>query len=762
MVLLLLLGQLESFRTFPIVPELPAPDLIIKRPLMPSQHARIMREEVEKSEEEEEEERGGEEEHRHAQLIVREEDQDEIDEECSEEEGDFADDVEKLLFESSRQGSLAASHVVIESRVQELAGQRGEEEAISDFQPHRRSSSLLQHQPRNEQLNRILAESDPELLDVMESEGTLTDRQRRWLNSKHFGLAASVAASLKQPTKGTALFPTYSPFSSSSLPRFKPIWVPLSTMVASMASCESPQAPPRGRGRELSQLKHCVAKIEQCERRAVRAMQEGRYEEAIDAVEDNVKTRTRYQVDESSDLLFLLHAIVFLCNAFALEAMSRGKTEAAESLLGRAEELTKKKVLQQCAVTETVRRGLRSATFHSLALLLRCQGRMQQGFKMLQRALKVVRQKQGMEVMEAATLLNMSLFLCHLSRPLDASTFTRVALSLLADHEPEAHKAWADVALGGSGSSGRSARVTALLAMAAVGHHNLAALQWGREEEEAKKNLRQAESIARTFLGSDSIISSMISSASCGQSPRSRGYLHWGQAPTVLRRRRRLRRTGKRMGRREGDEEEVEEALVPALLQFDREVLVDGLNMPERFSRGGRREEQDGKGLPRHEDSRLLQREDRQQFDKHENAVEVMGEERRSEERAEQKQGEDDMQGREGVREAKPTTLLRSHPRLFRSSFARRGSILRSSSLASYEQVAPLKDGSLLRDFKGLVNLFPPLVEQERARNAHKSLRELEGLDEEARRTSGLEEDFGKYKYKAERVVSASTWSCLC
>jgi len=163
--------------------------------------------------------------------------------------------------------------------------------------------------------------------------------------------------------------------------------------------------------------------------------------------------------------------------------------------------------------------------------LFRQMGSHSQAFRALQRALKIARQKQGLEVMEAATLINMGAVLMSQGQLLDAITIIGAALSMLSKHEVEAALAWqcevsihnsATTGEGGGveigGRAGRSARINAIGAMVAMAHHNLGAMhEAARRLEVAKVNYDKAHELAHQYLGPSSHIASIIAAALSAQ-----------------------------------------------------------------------------------------------------------------------------------------------------------------------------------------------------------------------------------------------------
>ena len=124
----------------------------------------------------------------------------------------------------------------------------------------------------------------------------------------------------------------------------------------------------------------------------------------------------------------MLQATAFLCGAYATESIQRRAWDEAAALLDKAQELTRKGVLRKCRETDLVRCGLRAATFHVHALLHRQMGCHGQAVRMLQRALKVTRQKQGLEVTEAATLINLGSVSPRLALPVCACIYARTCV----------------------------------------------------------------------------------------------------------------------------------------------------------------------------------------------------------------------------------------------------------------------------------------------------------------------------------------------
>ncbi|KAJ1481532.1 hypothetical protein T484DRAFT_1899260, partial [Baffinella frigidus] len=348
----------------------------------------------------------------------------------------------------------------------------------------------------------------------------------------------------------------------------KGMWVPLSVMVAALPAAISAQVPVGERKRSDNFKVKCDTKVAKAERLASKAAAEGHYLQAIDAVEDNVRARARYGTDESSDLISLLEAVVFLCNAFAIECLQRNQLDQADLLLDRAEELTKKSVLKKCRVTEMARAGLRAATFNTAAMMHRKCSSSRQALRAVKSALKVTRRAPGLDVVEAATLLNLSTLLIAEGKAADAITVASSSLQILSNHQPEAERAWeADVALevaagqGGKGAgaragrSGRTARITALLSMVAMGHYNSGVAlgkSAGGLSGKAMDHFARAVEVSERYLGRSSAISircreahaaalSLFSGSpsahkganSFDHSPMGSGYVHWGHAPTA-------------------------------------------------------------------------------------------------------------------------------------------------------------------------------------------------------------------------------------
>jgi len=253
--------------------------------------------------------------------------------------------------------------------------------------------------------------------------------------------------------------------------------------------------------------------------------------DAIDAVENNIRHRARGGLESPSQLLCMLQAAAFLCGAYAVECIHRKHMLQAEALLDHAEGLTRKGVLKKCSETDLVRCGLRAAMFNVNALLHRQMGNHSQSFRMLQRALKIARQKQGLEVMEAATLINMCSVLMAQGQLPDAITIAGASLSLLSKHELEAEMAWEYEAsmhqhieagdarsTHAGGRAGRSARISAIWAMVAISHHNLGTMhETARRSDTAKLNYERAQQITHQYLGPSSHIASIISAALLAQ-----------------------------------------------------------------------------------------------------------------------------------------------------------------------------------------------------------------------------------------------------
>ena len=416
-------------------------------------------------------------------------------------------------------------------------------------------------------------EFDLEAALALQPDAVFTARQQRWMNIAADSAAAQVDPSRSRSPHGSP--PWHAPGRRREDERGRtPIWVPFSVIVAALPACDSPQVP--GAKANLDEFKRAqmLAKVSDCERQAAKAVAQGRFVHAIEAVENNIRLRARGGLDSPAQLICMLQATAFLCGAYATESIQRRSWDEAAALLDKAQELTRKGVLRKCRETDLVRCGLRAATFHVHALLHRQMGCHGQAVRMLQRALKVTRQKQGLEVTEAATLINLGsvsprpalpvcaciyarnvcmrggvhvaflhayvcgrVYLCVLAQVLlaqgqltDAMTIAGAALSLLSNHEVEAAKAWACEAtlqgksaarVGGAGAgagaggrAGRSARMNALWAMVAVSRHNLGTMhETACRMEAARSNYQHALEVAVQYLGADSRIAAIVSAA---------------------------------------------------------------------------------------------------------------------------------------------------------------------------------------------------------------------------------------------------------
>ena len=58
----------------------------------------------------------------------------------------------------------------------------------------------------------------------------------------------------------------------------------------------------------------------------------------------------------------MLQSVAYLCTAYAVECIARKDFVQAKALLDRGTQLTHKRLLKKCKVTELVRVGLRVAT----------------------------------------------------------------------------------------------------------------------------------------------------------------------------------------------------------------------------------------------------------------------------------------------------------------------------------------------------------------------------------------------------------------
>ena len=377
------------------------------------------------------------------------------------------------------------------------------------------------------EVQRITADDGFDLEKAMElqEDGLFTDRQRRWMKIPD-----------GEPAPRSPLARPSSALPSHKAPGKKKkwrsaIWVPFSVIVAALPACDSPQVPMRKALLDDAKRKHVGQKVAECERLAAKAVAQGRFMDAIQAVETNIRHRARGGVESPSELLCMLQATAFLCGAYAVECIHRKLLEEAELLLEHAEGLTRKSVLKKCRETDLVRCGLRAATFSVNALRHRQAGNHAQSFRMLQRALKIARQKQGLEMIEAATLINMGSVLMSQGQLSDAITIAGASLSLLSKHEVEAAMAWEceasthhhlssadDLQAQAGGRAGRSARMNAVWAMVAMAHHNLGAMhEAARRPDVATLNYQRAQELAQQYLGPASHIASIITAALCAQ-----------------------------------------------------------------------------------------------------------------------------------------------------------------------------------------------------------------------------------------------------
>lgn len=261
------------------------------------------------------------------------------------------------------------------------------------------------------------------------------------------------------------------------------MWVPLSVMVAALPACESPSIGGAGGGGHDGGKRELMARrVKECERRAYALSSRGMFVAAVEAVEENLVLRTRMGTDSPQELVCMLQSVAYLCNAYAVECVSRLDHKQARVLVDKAVGLTRKKLLKKCKVTELVRVGLRAATFNTAAFV---HSSLERGsapsfrylqralltattdvtsdhscvFRYLQRALLAVRRhRSGLEVVEAATLVNMSALLIAQGNVDDAVTVTGAAADLVATLAPETKAAWdREFASPSEGCSGRSA-----------------------------------------------------------------------------------------------------------------------------------------------------------------------------------------------------------------------------------------------------------------------------------------------------------------
>ena len=386
------------------------------------------------------------------------------------------------------------------------------------------------------EVQRITADDGFDLEEalVLQEGGLFTDRQRRWMK-----IPDGDPGPCSPCARPASALPSKQRKGKKNKWR-SPFWVPFSVIVAALPACDSPQVPMARAQQDDSKRKHMEAKVAECERAAAKAVAQGRFMGAIEAVENNIRHRARGGLESPSQLLCMLQATAFLCGAYAVECIHRKQVDEAELLLEHAESLTRKGVLKKCRETDLVRCGLRAATFNVNALLHRQMGEHSKSFRMLQRALKIARQKQGLEVMEAATLTNMGSVLMSQGQLPDAITIVGASLSLLSKHELEAARAWeSEVSLHqyissgdvpsteAGGRAGRSARINAIWAMVAMSHHNRGAMhEAAKRSDVACHNYERALEIAHQYLGPSSHTATVISAALSAQqpgSPRSRG-----------------------------------------------------------------------------------------------------------------------------------------------------------------------------------------------------------------------------------------------
>ncbi len=238
-------------------------------------------------------------------------------------------------------------------------------------------------------VQRITADDGFDLEKALElqEDGLFTDRQRRWMKIPD---GEPVPRSPQGPCSAV-------PPSRTKGKRKKwrsPIWVPFSVIVAALPACDSPQVPVRKAHQDDAKRKHVEQKVAECERLAAKAVAQGRFMDAIQAVETNIRHRARGGIESPSQLLCMLQATAFLCGAYAVECIHRKQLDEAQQLLEHAEGLTRKSVLKKCRETDLVRCGLRAATFSVDALRHRQAGNHALSFRCLQRALKIARQKQ--------------------------------------------------------------------------------------------------------------------------------------------------------------------------------------------------------------------------------------------------------------------------------------------------------------------------------------------------------------------------------
>ena len=259
------------------------------------------------------------------------------------------------------------------------------------------------------------------------------------------------------------------------------MWVPLSVMVAALPACESPTmaggACGKGKGKDSAKRELMSKRIAECERRASAMSSKGCFVNAIEAVEENILLRARMGGESGQQLVCMLQSVAYLCNAYAVESISRGDSRQAKELIDKAIGLTRKRLLKKCKVTELVRVGLRAATFNTAAFMhwsiekgSNGAGNYTCAFRFLQRSLRAVRKhRSGLEVVEAATLTNMAALLIMRGSVGDAVTVTSASIDLLKTLCPETQAAWdREFTSPTLGCSGRCARLTAVWGIYAV------------------------------------------------------------------------------------------------------------------------------------------------------------------------------------------------------------------------------------------------------------------------------------------------------
>jgi len=213
-------------------------------------------------------------------------------------------------------------------------------------------------------VQRITADDGFDLEKALElqEDGLFTDRQRRWMK-----IPDGEPGPRSPQARPSSALPPHRTKGKRKKWR-SPIWVPFSVIVAALPACDSPQVPVRKAPQDDAKRKHVEQKVAECERQAAKAVAQGRFMDAIQAVETNIRHRARGGIESPSQLLCMLQATAFLCGAYAVECIHRKQLDEAEQLLEHAEGLTRKSVLKKCRETDLVRCGLRAATFSVNAL----------------------------------------------------------------------------------------------------------------------------------------------------------------------------------------------------------------------------------------------------------------------------------------------------------------------------------------------------------------------------------------------------------